>query len=146
MSPLATELITPEEAAKLGAHAPSASVMLTLSKTFSVPANIHASNVRSMRRDGSTNLFCQGVVSSIPLVYGEEMVFVESAALLLGFYNNGFDEAGAPILVAAYGKPVFLRGHNVTIGPDTSATVCCSVFHYEDMILYVTCDVDPKTP
>jgi hypothetical protein len=139
------ELLSQEAAAELGAHAPGACVVLSLTKKYAVPTSVHASNVRSMMKPGDLSaLCCQGVVSREPLVGGEEMCLVESLALLLGFYNNGFDEAGFPILVAAYGKLQPVCSWRVTIGPTVGATVMRGACHYSDVVLYIVSQQEHK--
>jgi hypothetical protein len=146
---VATELITPEEAAVLDAHAPPVALMLSLGSVFSVPPNIHASNVRTMREgviDGTiSHLCCDGVVTREPLVSGQKLVLVESIATLLGFYNNGVDADGAPIIVAAYGKPFLHRAFDVTVGPAMPPISYTSSLHYETVVLHVVSMRRPKS-
>lgn len=146
MSPQETELVTPEAAAEQGVRAPVAVVVLLLTKGGTSPATVHASNVRSARRDNSV-IFCGGVVLREPVVFGEDMVLTESAAPLLGFYNGGYDELGAPILCAAYGKPVLIHTTKVTVGQTFQPYVnSVPAIHYEGLSLNIVSEITHKTP
>jgi hypothetical protein len=146
MSHPGTDLITPEAAAEQGAHAPAVAVVLLLTKIGATPTTVHASNVRSARRDGEVVL-CGGVVLREPVVFGEGMILTESAAPLLGFYNGGYDESHAPILCAAYGRPVLIKSMKVTVGQTFKPYVnSVPAIHYEGLNLSIVSESVPKTP
>jgi len=141
MNPPSTELIAPEEAAKLGAHAnPPVSIVLTAVEKFGLPTSVYASNVRAMRRI-EPNLMCHGVVTNTPLEWNKEMVIVEAMAPLLGFYNHGVDEDGKPVLVAAYGKPTLTKAWRVAVGPTLQPTAYLGAFHYESVVFYIRSEI-----
>lgn len=147
MSQETRAMLTIEEGRRLGDSAAGAAVAISLGREFGIPTDVRASNVRSAFRPSQTTvILCQGVVSRRALVYGEKMVLVEAAAPLLGFYNGGFEPDGTPILAAAYGKLELVRAWNVMVGSTVNATVMTNVFHYQDMILHIDSNFDPKTP
>lgn len=139
-------LIKPEEAEAAGAHAAPIAIVLSLTKGGGVPSTVLGTNVRAASREGDTFL-CQGVVVREPVVFGQEMVLVEATALLLGFYSAGYDDDHAPILCAAYGKPMPHRSWRVVVGQTFKAYVIDGpAVHYEGMTLTIVSELDRKTP
>jgi len=147
MSPQETDtLIKPEDAAAHGAHAAPIAIVLSLTKGGGVPSTVLGTNVRAASREGNVFL-CQGAVVREPMVFGQEMVLVEATAPLLGFYSGGYDVDHAPILCAAYGKPVIHRSWRVAVGQTYKPYVIDGpAVHYEGLTLNIVSEIDPKTP
>ncbi len=137
----ATDLLPDDEAKAQGASAPGMAIVLTLGKDARAPHTVNASNVRSMRFSGAV-LSCEGVVMKEPVVFGDEFIFVESTAPLLGFYN-----AAPGYLAAAYGKPVLHRAWKVTIGQTFRPHInMAPAVHYEGLNLQIVSEIIPSTP
>lgn len=127
------DLITPEDAAKLGARDPKVALILAVAETFHVPSSVFGSNVRSAHNDRDVVFVCDGVVMAEPLVGGKAMVLIEALAPLLGFYN-----AEPGVLCAAYGKPVLHRAWNVVVGSTIRPIVSsANTIYYEAVVFHV---------
>jgi hypothetical protein len=137
MNPVQTDLVSPEEADKQGAQAPPVALVLSLMEKFHVPSSVHCSNVRSFRKENQM-FICDKVVVNKPLSFGQELVLVQSTAVLSGFYNPAPE-----ILCAAYSVPVLDKAWRVTVGVTIDPYVASpSVIHYGGLVLHLISEIE----